>query len=243
MLDTHADEADKRYTSIRSTILERDDYTCGFCELRAQKFQEVHHLDDDHGNNAPSNLATACCFCHLCFHLGMAGLRNAGTIIWCPEISQAELNNLCRAIFVAVANHGKHEDAARKLYESLCSREAIIKEELGEGASNPGSLGQAFLEMTQEQYETRNDRMPGLRLLPKMNAFGKQIAFWQSEPSAYGNLADSEWDKLIPVSAVPSPSPEEDDGAGSQNNSEAGNQTMSGFSGDQDDSKPVPESN
>lgn len=208
MLDTHADEADKRYMSIRSTVLERDDHTCGFCGLRALKFQEVHHLDDDHGNNAPKNLLTTCCLCHLCFHLGMAGIRNAGTIIWCPEVGQADLNNLCRAIFVAVANHGSHENSARKLYESLSSRDAIIKEELGDGASNPGSLGQAFLEMTPDQYDSRNDRMPGLRLLPRMTAFGKQIAYWQSEPSAYGNLADGEWAKLLPASAAEIEQPE-----------------------------------
>lgn len=203
MLDTHADEADRRYIAVRSTILERDDQTCGFCGFRALKFQEVHHLDDNHGNNAPKNLLTACCLCHLCFHLGMAGIKDAGTIVWCPEIPQADLNNLCRSIFVAVANRGKHEDAARKLYESLEARAAIIREELGEGACNPGSIGQAFLEMTDEQYGTRNKRLPGLRLLPKMSAFGKQIAFWQSDPLAYGSLADNDWVKLLPNEPEP----------------------------------------
>lgn len=207
MLDTHADEADKRYATVREAILERDDHTCGFCGFRAMKLQEVHHLDDDHGNNKPSNLLTACALCHIDFHLGMAGIRDAGTIIWCPEIGQADLNNLCRSIFIAVANRGRHEEDARKLYESLETRAAIVKEELGDGAINPGSIGQAFLEMTDEQYDSREQRLPGLRLLPKMNAFGKQVAYWQSEPAAYGGLKDSDWARLLPATALPKPSP------------------------------------
>lgn len=199
MIDTHADESDKRYSSVRSAILERDDHSCCFCGFRALKYQEIHHLDDNHGNNNPANLATACCLCHLCFHLGMAGIRNAGSIIWCPELTQASINNLCRSIFVAVSNNGKHEEAARKLNESLESRAALIKEELGDGAINPGSIGQAFLEMTDEQYATRDKRMPGLRLLPRMAAFGKQVAYWKTDQAIYGSLVDGDWDKLLPV--------------------------------------------
>lgn len=199
MLDTHTDESDKRYAQIRPGILERDNHTCQFCGFKASKFQEIHHLDDDHGNNKSSNLVTACCLCHMCFHLGMAGTKDTGSIIWCPEIPQAELNGLCRAIFVAVSNRGKHEDAARKLYESLEARAAVIKEELGEFASNPNSIAQAFVEMTPEQYASRGQRLPGLRLLPKMAAFQKQIAYWQSEPKVYGAFPDGKWESLAPA--------------------------------------------
>lgn len=202
MLDTHADEADKRFVQVRQSILERDHHACRFCNFRSLKYQEVHHVDDNHGNNRPDNLMTACCLCHLCFHLGMAGIRKAGTVIWCPEITQADISNLCRSIFVAVSNRGKYEEPARKLYQSLEARAAIVKEELGDGAADPGYIGQAFLEMSAEQYASRGQRLPGLRLLPKMSAFGKQIAYWQSEPNAYGKLTDVDWDKLKPAHVV-----------------------------------------
>jgi intracellular multiplication protein IcmJ len=198
MLDSHADESDRRYYEVRSQVLERDDKTCGYCGFRAEKYQEVHHLDDNHGNNKLSNLLTTCSLCHQCFHLGLAGVRRSGIIIWAPEIEQAALNNLVRAIFVAVTNGGQHVESARSLYTALESRAAIVEQELGPGASNPSSVGQAFLDMTPEQYETRGERLGGLRLLAKLQSFGAQVAFWKSDPSAFGSLVDGDWSHVMP---------------------------------------------
>ena len=199
MLDVHADESDKRYHAIRQTVLERDSYTCQYCAFKADRYQEIHHIDHDHGHNQLSNLNTACAFCHMDFHLGMAGIRNAGLIIWCPEHTQADLNNLVRAIFIAVANNGVHEAAARSLYQGLETRASAIEEYLGKGASSPSAIGQAFLKISEKAYATRDERLEGLRLLPKMNAFGKQIAYWQSDVKLFGALADKEWERLLPA--------------------------------------------
>lgn len=198
MLDTHADEHDTRYSAIRPQILERDDNRCRFCNFKAAKYMEVHHIDDDHGNNDPKNLATACGFCHMCFHLGMCGIKDAGTIIWCPEITQADLNNLCRVLFVSINNAGKYSDISRNIFNNLESRAGVIKDELGDGAVMPGMLGQAFLDMSEEQYESRGKRLPGLRLLPKMPAYIKQVAYWQSDPAIFGKLQESDWERLLP---------------------------------------------
>lgn len=198
MMDAHADESDRRYHELRTKILERDDNTCVYCSFRADKYQEIHHLDDNHGNNRDSNVVTACCLCHQCFHLGMVGVRRSGVIIWAPEFDQGELNNLARTIFIAVTNNGEHSEAARDLYKALEMRAEIVEQELGQGASNPSSIGQAFLEMSPEQYANREARLAGLRLLPKLQSFQAQIAYWRGDPSAYGNLADSAWDQVIP---------------------------------------------
>jgi intracellular multiplication protein IcmJ len=197
MMDEHAGEADKRYVAVRDQVLARDDYTCSFCGFRASKWQEVHHVDDDHSNNKLSNLKTACCLCHQCFHLGFAGVRRAGTIIWLPEIDQADLNNVVRAIFVAISTGRQQEQGARSLYEALESRAGLVEQALGQGASNPAAIGQAFLEMTDEQYASRNERLGGLRLLARMQAFGKQIAYWQSDRAAFGAFSDADWPTIF----------------------------------------------
>src|SRR6185369_10335832 len=113
LADGHASEADNAFVSVRNDVLSRDDYHCQGCGFRAERWQEVHHKDDDHANNNPSNLATVCCLCHQVFHLGMTGMRRSGIIIWCPEIDQANINNISRAIFVAVMNKKTHEEPAR----------------------------------------------------------------------------------------------------------------------------------
>lgn len=199
MIDWHANEMDTRYASIRQQILERDDFTCAYCDFRSPKYQHVHHLNDDHAINKPENLATACPLCHQCFHLGLAGVHNSGVMIYLPELTQAQLNNLVRTCFVAIANKGENEEAARAIYASLENRSFIIEETFGPGTSNPSAFGQAFVEMPQERYESREKRLPGLRLLPKQQAFAAEIAYWQSEPTIFGKFKDADWKSLVPV--------------------------------------------
>lgn len=198
MLDSHADETDTRYHAVRSQVLDRDNHTCAYCGFKAEKYQEVHHLDDDHGHNNLENLVVACAFCHIDFHLAMAGIRNAGVMIFCPEYTQADLNNLVRAIFIAVANKGVHEDAARTLYNGLETRASVIEESLFKGASSPSNYGQGLLNMPPEACATQIDRLGGVRLLPRMNAFAKQIAYWQSDENLFGAIPDKNWDKVLP---------------------------------------------
>ena len=69
--DEHADVADAGFTPVRTEVLQRDNYPCRFCGFKAAKYQEVHHLDDNHQNNDPQNLLTVCNLCHQVHHLGM----------------------------------------------------------------------------------------------------------------------------------------------------------------------------
>lgn len=185
-LDWHAGEADVPLQALRRAVLKRDKQTCAFCGFKSQKFQEVHHLDHDHENTDLANLVTACPFCHLCFHLGLAGIKKAGTVVWCPESDQATLNNLARSIFVAVAAGGRREDAARSLYNSLESRAVVTEEHLGTGASDPARLGQGMLAISVDARATLAERLHGFRLLPRMPAFPKQVQFWLAEEARLG---------------------------------------------------------
>lgn len=215
MIDWHANESDGRYAAVRKTILERDDYTCRFCSFKSPKYQHIHHVNHDHGNNKPENLVTACPLCHQCAHLGLSGVHSSGVIVYVPEVSQADLNNMARACFVAVHNGGKHEQAARDLYTALERRSEVIEEYFGPGTSNPSAFGQAFVEMKPDEYASRKTRMPGLRLLPRMQAFGAEIAFWQNNKAAYGAFADADWERVMPVldSSVDEEAPSYDDGS------------------------------
>lgn len=50
---------------------------CGFVAVHRAQL-DIHHLDGDHSNNKPRNLATLCANCHRLFHaLGHAGLEEA----------------------------------------------------------------------------------------------------------------------------------------------------------------------
>ncbi len=51
--------------ALRKAILERDKYTCAYCNFHAEEWQTIYYLDGDSGNNKKSNLATVCPMCHL----------------------------------------------------------------------------------------------------------------------------------------------------------------------------------
>lgn len=203
--DSHASEADSQFHEVRSSVLERDDYTCVYCLFRVTPqrskkgdsevtYQEVHHLDDDHSNNKPGNLVTACCLCHQCFHVGLAGKHGGGKLIWLPEIRQSDLNNLVRAIFVAMRSGGDMGKSGESIYTVLESRAAYLEEFFGQGSSNPGILGQAMLDMTDEAYEQRAAALSGVRLLARPARFMTQIDFWRD--SAFKSVPPDSWEQV-----------------------------------------------
>ena len=112
---------------LKEKILKRDEDTCRFCGYHAKKYQNIHHLDHNIGNKDESNLATACVFCHQCFHVDQVAVMESGTLIWLPEIEQHELNHIARAIYVGRVSQGDIAEASRKAYDVLLSRrEAAI---------------------------------------------------------------------------------------------------------------------
>lgn len=55
---------------IRHRILDREDFTCQYCGHRAEKYQIIHHLDEDPANNSEGNLAVICQMCNVVMHAG-----------------------------------------------------------------------------------------------------------------------------------------------------------------------------
>lgn len=50
---------------LRAAVLERDKYTCAYCEFHADKWQTVWFIDGDSSNNKKTNLTTVCPMCNL----------------------------------------------------------------------------------------------------------------------------------------------------------------------------------
>jgi len=60
----------EEWQEIRRNALERDRYTCQYCGHRAEKYQIVHHLDEDPSNNSLDNLTVICQMCNVVMHAG-----------------------------------------------------------------------------------------------------------------------------------------------------------------------------
>lgn len=187
MHDPDADVKNADYVNARSEALQRDRWTCRWCQfasspgekcrpgtLEESGFLEMHHLDDDHGNNDLSNLATACPFCHEVHHAGNAGHLERAVLIWLPEMSHEALHRLCHASFAAIKLNNAHAQDAKSLYMQLAAREARVPEAL----RNLKTLGTALSRLPKDDYAHRAQALSGLRLLPRMDVFVRYIDWW-----------------------------------------------------------------
>jgi intracellular multiplication protein IcmJ len=192
---------DPVYRANAAKAFARDACACRYCGFSVKQGQEIAHIDDNHANHDLTNLATACSFCHLCQHLGRAGLLGEAVVIWLPEMSQAVLHHLVRAIAVALPVAVMH-DAARAALAALKGRQEAAKALLG--TSSPLSLGNVLIDLKPPDYKRRRDLLGGIRLLPlprKMDAsvdrFPAMVEDWMRPRGPFGGLRPQDWPRLL----------------------------------------------
>ena len=207
-MNDHASEADSDFAAVRKTVLEQADYRCSYCELRSDKWQEVHHEDDDHHNNDMRNLRCACPLCHQVFHVGLAGLHDGGIIIYAPEFTQVQLNMLTLAIWLAVSGRAVYAAKAREVYQDLENRRYMVTSIFRDWARHADvklqepfqfsadMLGNGLIMLDDKDYEDRQNLLGGLRLLPTDMRFKSQIEHWVKY---FGSKIPSQtWGQLVP---------------------------------------------
>lgn len=185
-----ARKIDERFKSYEQKIFQRDRYTCQFCGFQARLYQDIVNLDGDYTNNRLSNLVTACCFCAQCFFVESVGVGGygGGTLIYLPELTQAELNSLCHVLFCAITNDTGYKSSAQNIYRSFKFRSQIVEEKFGEGTSDPAIFGQLMIDSGVNSEEIREKLFKNIRLLPSRAKLRKQIEKWAA--SALEEIAD-----------------------------------------------------
>jgi hypothetical protein len=162
---------DKVYIDARSKVIARDQSTCKACGWQADRFQEAHHIDDDHTNNDVSNLVTLCAWCHRCHHIGLAGQYELGYIGIPPSrdtkwISQAEINQSTRMYDWVMA----HPQASHKYrvwattFEDYLSASVAAADRVL-GVSSLADFAEILAGMTDEQYAKRGEAFGAVRLI------------------------------------------------------------------------------
>lgn len=191
---------------LRPVVQSRDDFTCRFCAFRASKYQEIQCLDETPTEN-PDRWVTACIFCHQCFRLDAAADMQSAALIWLPEISQPDLNNLCRAIYIGRITQGEIAETSRAALELLINREAELAKRLGTSdIKTVVSVLRDFLE--EKEYKARADKFNGVRVLPldrriiregdlEFNQFPQILAYWRSKEGPFGELPPRSWAFLL----------------------------------------------
>lgn len=171
----------KDFLQFSQRVFARDDYSCQFCGFQAKEFQEVVSLDGDYYQAKLANSVTACCFCAQCLFLESVGTGNfgGGTLIYLPEVSQADLNSFCHVIFCAINNDTEYKSSSEAIYRSLKFRAHPIEEQFGEGTSEPSVFGQLLIDSgNQNNQELQQVMQTSIRLLPSRIRFKTQIERW-----------------------------------------------------------------
>lgn len=200
--------APKDIDEARATVFKRDDHTCRCCGFRAEKWQEVLHLNGNQKDFSDKNVLTTCIFCHQCFDLEAVAKMRSGMLIWLPEIAQADLHHLMRSLYLARVAQGGLAEAARKMFDVLYARGEEAKKRLG--STDPGALALVLRDfLTSGQYQKAQQNLEGIRLLPldqrmipddkggTFNSFGSVLAHWRSKAGPYAALPAQDWDKLF----------------------------------------------
>lgn len=162
-------------------VLARDNFTCQFCGFQAKEYQEVVDIEQNYQQLKISSAATACCFCTQCFFLESVGVGTfgGGSLIYLPEVSQANLNSFCHVIFCAISNDTGYRATAESIYRSLKFRTQQIEEQFGEGTSEPSIFGRLLIDSDSLRNEDLKTAIKNnIRLLPSRAKFKVQIDHW-----------------------------------------------------------------
>ena len=213
--DPNADE------ETRQRVFERDENACRYCGFESKKFNVVHNIsaspakagvlgDEERdsrlrgkANNKDDNLVTSCIFCHQCFHLDQVASMKSGVLIWMPEITQAQLHHLARALYVARITQGPMAETARKTLEMVMKRreEAIARMK----TDDPQILSLVLKDyLDKKQYASAIKKLDGIRLFPldrrtvkegelEFNQFPQILAYWRSKDGPFGQMMPQGW--------------------------------------------------
>lgn len=195
--------ASKLSAEARQKILDRDKNTCACCGFQSAKYQDILYLNGNPVDTRPENLATVCIFCHQCFNLDQVAQMRSGVLIWLPEISQADLHHIARAVYVARISQGPVADAARRALDIFMQRREECRTRIH--TDDPFILSSVMRDyISGKAYEGTRQKLEGVRLFPldrriikeadlEFNQFPQILAYWRSKDGPFGGMLPRQW--------------------------------------------------
>ena len=166
------------FMKVRTKILDRDGYICQFCHFESSSL-EVINMDNNYSNNSENNLITACSLCAKCTLLDSYGIDYAGKdkIIYCPELSQEQMNQLSRLLMCHMFSSDSDEIYNAKMtMAQLQDRAAWLDEKAGCKLSHP-----ALFVHYMNAPKSDKSLVGKLRWLPDPSEYEQEIQHWRSQ--------------------------------------------------------------
>ncbi len=205
---THTSRNDDAAKALREMVIGQGRFgrRCYYCDFSfgSSDLFEVHNTDHDHRNQSPENLVPICEMCHASFHIDLVGRKwagDSGRIIFLPELTQPELNNLLQAVFYAEAVHEageKNENEGKPIirpeiiYNRLHMRRELTEQNRA-GLSEPYALSRVLADMDEATYANRDEILFGLRYLAPRQHFKERAKSWGGDDNAFSKLDMAAW--------------------------------------------------
>lgn len=189
--------------SLRQAVFERDGHACQYCGFVSKKYQVTRVREGKPADDKPDNYVTSCIFCDQCFSIDKVATMKSGVLVWLPEIEQADLHHVARAIYVARISQGAVADAARKALEVLTARREEASNRIK--TDDPAILSMVLRDYIDSvSYKRRAEKLDGLRLFPldrriisegdlEFNQFPQILAYWRSKDGPFGAWQPAQW--------------------------------------------------
>ena len=165
---------DPRFKKYAHRIWARDGYQCQACGYSARNGLEVLNLDGNYARSKPENMITTCLFCAQSHFLDAVGhgLPGNGILIYCPSLTQSEINAISHVIAHGLVLGGKYAADAKTQYRSLRLRSQLVEKTLGEGMSDPSRYVRLMIDIVSDSLEAFDQAFQqNIRLLPDVLAF------------------------------------------------------------------------
>jgi hypothetical protein len=131
-------------------------------------------------------------FCQAC--LTLADFQGKGSLIYLPNVPQADFNLFMRTLFVALTDGDEEQrKEAAGMYHRLLTLGAPVKKIWG--TQDAGLLGQALERVDTDTYQKRNKTFRGLVFMPLSKMLSREQVFkWsQNVFSVDHGLAPKNW--------------------------------------------------
>ena len=148
--------------------MRRADWRCEACGLSAPDAMEIGHRDSDHHNQRRDNLRCLCAFCHLADHPVAALRQGRATLLYAPDLDQADVSRIAWSLAWLVRelgemyNHssgpaGCDVGATRSTLETtLIARRDRAMRELGLDGREPGAAAALYFELARQAIIERS---------------------------------------------------------------------------------------
>ena len=137
--------------------------------FRAVKLQLLPTFTEPAGDE----FATACPVCFSLMDLQSAARRNVAVVIWCPELTQVELQNMCFAFFDCVVAARPESQQCIEIYDALMRRAEAVEQEWGKGSTRIEHWAKELAAAAQSPGRRLQQfsNLKGVRFLPLAQAY------------------------------------------------------------------------